>query len=398
MTPPIPVDEAARRAALDRYAILDTGREQAYDDFTLLAAHICGTPIALITLIDGTRQWFKSRVGIDLIETPREHSFGAHAIAGNRTLVVRDAAEDPRFSDNPLVTGNPHIRFYAGAPIVTSDGHGLGTICVIDRVPRVLEAAQLRALEALSRQLMSLLELRRAMASLRDAEHAKKAFISYASHELRTPLTSIRGAVTLVLEGGAALDDDTRELMVAAFRNTERLLGIVNDMLDLERLGSGEIAVEPGDCDLGLVMKASVEAVRPLARIAGVSITAPVASVRITADGDRLSQVFINVIANAVRYSPPGSDVRIGVEPQQERVIITVDDQGPGVPQAFRQSIFEPFKQVQGSAAHKKGGTGLGLTISRAIVQMHDGTIAVGDAPGGGARFTIDLPVGLQTV
>ena len=393
IAPPTPANEAARLAALERYHILDTAREEAYDDFTELAAHICGTPMALISLIDGTRQWFKSRVGLDLSETPRAHSFCAHAIVDNRPLVVQDAAEDARFHGNPLVTGDPRIRFYAGAPIVTSDGHGLGTICVLDRVPRVLEPGQLGALEALSRRLMSHLELRRSMVALREAEQSKKVFVSHASHELRTPLTSIRGAISLVLEGGTQLDEDARELMTAAFRNTERLLGIVNDMLDLERLGSGEIAIEPGACDLGVVLKASVEAVRAIARIAGVSIVAPPCEVRMWADGDRLSQVLINVIANAVRYSPAGGEVRVNVEPRGERVIMTVDDQGPGVPPQYRESIFEPFKQVQGSAAHKRGGTGLGLTISRAIVEMHQGTIVVGNAPGGGARFTIDLPL-----
>ncbi len=222
VVPPLPANESARLSALDRYDILDSEPEQAYDDFTTLAAQICGTPIALISFVDGTRQWFKSRIGLEVAETPREHAFCAYAIVDNRTLVVGDAGQDRRFHDNPLVTGDPGIRFYAGAPLVTGDGEGLGTLCVIDRVPRTLAADQQRALEALSRRVMAQLELRRAMAVLQSAEAAKKKFVANVSHELRTPLTSIRGALALVLDATPGLDEDAVALLNAAHRNATR--------------------------------------------------------------------------------------------------------------------------------------------------------------------------------
>lgn len=393
VAPPLPANEDARLAALENYDILDTARDQAYDDFTALAAAICGTPIAVISLVDKQRQWFKSKIGLDIDGTPRDQAFCAHAIVDNRTLIVGDASRDARFHDNPLVVGIPNIRFYAGAPLVTGDGHGLGTLCVIDRVPRTLTAQQIGALEALSRQLMTHLDLRQAMVALREAENAKKKFVAHVSHELRTPLTSIRGAVALVLDGDPALAQDSRELLRAAHRSANRLLALVNDLLDLERVGSGELSVDKRDCDLSAALERAADTVKPIAAAAGVGLAIAATAIRLHADPERLTQVVINLLANAVRFSPRGGTVTVGVEQQPRVVRITVDDQGPGVPLDFREAIFEPFKQVQGSAAHRKGGTGLGLTISHGIVQAHDGSIQVVDAPGGGARFTIELPL-----
>lgn len=162
-------EERARLAALRSYKILDTEPESAFDDLALLASQVCETPIALISLVDADRQWFKSRIGTSMTETPREIAFCAHAIKHRETFIVPDATADERFRDNPLVAGEAGIRFYTGAPLITADGHAIGTLCVIDRRPRTLTVEQQEALEALRRQVVAQLELRRNLDELERA-------------------------------------------------------------------------------------------------------------------------------------------------------------------------------------------------------------------------------------
>lgn len=164
MSAPIPENEEARLEELESYEILDTLPEQEFDDITYLASYICETPIALMSLVDRDRQWFKSSIGLDVPETHRDLAFCAHAVWDpSEILVVEDAASDHRFSNNPLVRNDPQIRFYAGAPLLTSKGNALGTLCVIDRVPREMSQEQLDSLAALSRMVMAHLEMRKAL-------------------------------------------------------------------------------------------------------------------------------------------------------------------------------------------------------------------------------------------
>ncbi len=154
--------EAERQAEVDAYGVVDTLEEEAYDDLTRLAAEVCQVPIALITFLDHDRNWFKSRIGMQQTQAPRESAFCEHLTMQNdEVLIVNDALTDPRFSDNPLVVGNPHIRFYVGAPLISRSGHTLGAICAIDTQPRELDAKQIDTLQFLSKQVMERLEERR---------------------------------------------------------------------------------------------------------------------------------------------------------------------------------------------------------------------------------------------
>ncbi len=238
MKAPLHPNEAARLRALRQYAVLDTLEERAFDDITMLASLICETPIALISLVDSERQWFKSRVGLQARETPRELAFCAHAIlAPNDVLVVNDAELDERFGDNPLVTGDPRIRFYAGAPLVAPAGEPLGTVCVIDRRPRELSSEMIEALRALSRQVVAQLELGRIVGELQSATmelHSRQRQLEDYKKQLERANAELQAqSVTDTLTGVGnrrAFDQTLNEELKRACRNKTQVSLLLADI------------------------------------------------------------------------------------------------------------------------------------------------------------------------
>ncbi|HMT08530.1 MAG TPA: diguanylate cyclase [Pyrinomonadaceae bacterium] len=256
----IPFNEAERLGALREHDILDTPAEREYDDIVLLASQICGTPMATISLIDETRQWFKAKVGIDDAETSRETAFCAHAILDpTKTLVVNDATKDERFSDNPLVLADPNIRFYAGTPLLTNDDFALGTLCVIDDKPRELQPSQLAALEALGRQLSVRLELRRTAAML---EEANKKLESLSLTDELTGLYNRRGFLVHA----------EQQFKLFRSRETEHSLWLlVGDMDGLKQINDtyGHLEGSAAIFAIGVLLKNTLRETDILSRPAG---------------------------------------------------------------------------------------------------------------------------------
>jgi PAS domain S-box-containing protein len=234
-------DEAARQEDLQRYEVLDTPPDEALDDLTGLAAQICGTPIALISLIDGNRQWFKSKVGIEQAELPRDISFCGHALHQRELLIVPDAAQDVRFADNPLVTGEPHIRFYAGAPLISPGDVALGTLCMIDRVPRTLTPNQEKALRVLARQVMMYLDLRRQARELAESEQRLRVITKQELYAEKT--ASHRLSAIVESSDDAIVGKDLDSIVTSWNKGAERIFGYTA----AEMVGTSILRLIPAD-------------------------------------------------------------------------------------------------------------------------------------------------------
>ena len=389
---PDPSNERQRLATLRGYAILDTEPEAGFDDLTALASFICGVPISTMTLIDEDRQWFKSKVGTDDTEGPRDWSFCAYAVASGETFVVPDALEDERFATNPYVTGEPRIRFYAGVPLTTEDGSTLGTLCVIDREPRELTREQAHALQALANQVLAQLELRRQNHQLRELDRVKDEFVAAVSHELRTPLTSIRGYVETLLDGEPGdLSADQQRFLEIVDRNASRLLKLVGDLLFIAQVTAGRLELEVGAVTLDELVAESVEQVRPAAATKEVEVSASAEPVVIPGDPQRIGQMLDNLVSNAVKFTPEHGRVTVEAVRDNGAVRIRVADSGIGIPAHDLPRLFSRFTRA--SNATQIPGTGLGLAISRTIAEAHGGSIDVESAEGKGTTFTVRLPL-----
>jgi signal transduction histidine kinase len=396
LTAPLPVDEDARLQALRAYDVLDTPPEEAFDDLTRLASQICGTPVAMVSLVDGDRQWFKSRVGTELEETPRDVAFCAHAILQRDLFVVPDAEADARFADNPLVTTDPHVRFYAGAPLITPEGHALGTLCAVDHVPHQLTREQEEALRALARQTMTQLRLRRAVKQLQELESLRDSLTHMIVHDLRTPLTSLLTGLQ-TLEGFGELNADQKEFLDISVQGGQTLLGMVNDLLDLSKLEDGSLKLETADVDVGSVVDQALQQVDALATAKQIALRKALAPGLPTlyADEEKLLRTLVNLLGNALKFTPVGGTVTVSVRPSEaERALLfAVTDTGEGIPPEAFERIFEKFGQVENRQAGRRMSTGLGLTFCKMAVEAHGGRIWVESELGKGSTFPFVIPL-----
>ncbi len=389
--------ETERLRKLKELDILDTIEEQAYDDLTFLAAHICETPIALISLLDEQRQWFKSHYGLDVRETPREFAFCAHAILGDDLFIVENSLLDERFHDNPLASGEPHVKFYAGAPLALGDDLKLGTLCVIDHEARTLTDSQQKALKALARQVVSQLELRLKVKELKYLQQTKDEFTVMINHEMRTPLMSLNASLDLLKSEADQLPSDTSKMLGVARRNTGLLINLVNDVLDLAKLEAGKLDMNIQAIDLVELVKEAIALNFDFCQQCGCDIEFKLLhghdAIMVAVDEQRILQVLSNLISNAVKFTHEGDTVQVSVGVINGEACVNVIDHGAGINEEKQKLLFQRFQQVGSQDEQKFPGTGLGLSISKYLVEMHKGSIGVESIPNQQTRFYITLPM-----
>ncbi len=411
IAPSIPEFEVQRLANLERYSVLDTPSEVAFERVVNLVARLFEVPIAMVSFVDRDRQWFKACIGIDLRENTRALSFCGHTILTNDVMVVPDALKDQRFKDNPVVL-QLGVRFYAGASLRTSEGHNIGTLCMYDFKPRPdLTKSQRETINDLAAMVMDDLEARltaaraiqaeRSLAEvnlelaarleeLRTLNDAQKRFVADASHELRTPLMLIQGNIDLILKY-PDLDLPERETaLVEAKAETERLSRLVSDLLHLARNGSFQIDTYTS-LDFAQVVRSSIEESRSLAHDHSLTLNIT-ASGRVLGHADRLKQLVVLLIDNACKYTPAPGRVEVSASNVGDQLELRVRDSGVGIADSELERVFERFYRAKSARGNDTNGTGLGLPIARAIATAHGGRIWIESEIGKGSCVIVRLP------
>lgn len=516
---PLISTERQRLATLHALQLLDTPPEERFDRITRLATLFFSVPVSLVTLVEEQRQWFKSIQGLSICETPRDQSFCARAIQEQGVMIVPDASLDPRFRGNPLVTEDPWIRFYAGFPIRTLDGHALGTLCIIDRQPRNFSLADQQVLEDLAHWVeheintiqisQALLQredevrLRAMMESTsegmillspegrilflnhcfslffdlstdqvvgqpyatalashmervfgynaqiqeifpglgnnqehqttlcvnqdwpqrrdlelfsspvqlatgqylgrlytfhdvtreRELERMKSTFIAHTSHELRTPLTVIQGYIELLEQGQLGPVSSTQQQALTIVDQTVKQFSrLVNDLLDFSRVESGHLTIQQAEVDLLSLLQHAVDSLSPQIgkKHQTLMLLSPQPLPMVRGDRGRLTQVFLNLLTNAHQYTPAGGQIQVRTAVEGEQVRVDVQDTGRGMSADEQKQAFDTFYRAQ--PCIEESGSGLGLTIVKAIVEMHAGSITITSAPGQGSTFSVSFP------
>lgn len=385
-----PKNEKQRIEALNRYDLLDTPEEENYNDIVQLASYICQTPIALVSIVDSDRQWFKAKIGLDASETHRDMAFCSHAILQNEIFIVEDASQDPRFHDNPLVASDPNIRFYAGAPLVTPDGFPLGTICVIDQKSRKLTAQQTEALHALSRQAAALLELRRTAKILSNQNKSKTHFLSILSHDLGNAFNGI-------LFFAKEIQSESTEEAITEM--AERLVGIstntydqLNGLLEWARNEIANVDFIPTTFCIGVVIKAVIDGLSMKAEEKNIGIKTTGLEHRVFADKNMLASIIRNLLSNAIKFSPKASVIHIDCKDFATESVITITDNGPGVPEE-KMAVFNGTSNfISTPGTEGEAGNGLGLNLVYRIIERHEGAINAINLEAGGAQISLHFP------
>jgi len=396
-SPKIPLNEALRLKALKEYSILDTLPEKEYDDITRLASQICGTSISSITLIDEKRQWFKSKVGVDVTETDKALSFCGHAIMEpDQILTITDSRLDKRFYDNPLVVGSPKAVFYTGVPLVSPDGFPLGTLCVIDDKPKKLDDNQLLTLKALSNQVVSLFELRKSKMLLERLTNDLKIrnkelekFARVAAHDIKSPLNNISSLTEILLHQYASeLDDEAKMLMEMLNSSSQTLRELVDGILEHSK--SDYVLSE--NRSVFKIDKLINQCIELLDNRNEYHFIKDVPAILIAANKVALQQIFLNLIGNAIKYNNKTEvEIKISFTEEEQYYNFKIKDNGLGIEEKNQSKIFDIFEVVSNEDRFGKKGTGIGLSTVKKLVEGLGGKIHVDSRIGEGTTFEFTI-------
>jgi len=400
----IPANEEERLKSLKDYHVLDSDTESQFDDLTALASSICQTPVSLVSLIDENRQWFKSRHGLDATETPREYAFCAHAILQDEIFEIEDSRVDERFADNPLVTDEPHVIFYAGAPLVTPDGQHIGTLCAIDHQPNKLSNDQRFQLQIIAKQVVSQLELRKnnrlkeevvneLMELVENVNHKNEKLYHFSNQivdDMGIPLRQLTVFSDLMVDDIENKDcEGLREKHHYIHEACEKLKCLTKDIFDVSQ--ADLIHETAYSLDFKKIVDAVVcDAEKNNEHKVKIEVFIE-DDVLFFSQEIRVKQILHQLISNSIKYANFEQSqpfVKISLHEGLDGICMSVEDNGLGIPESQQANLFDDFSRFHNDITH---GSGLGMTVVKKHVETMSGEIEVNSSPQG-TSILITLP------
>jgi len=391
--------EVQRLKELYKFDILDTPYEDEFDDIVKLASLLCNTSISTITLIDSSRQWFKAKVGLENRETSKEVSFCSYAIAANTDLYqVEDATKSIIFENNPLVTGNPNICFYAGVPLISSNGFSLGTLCVIDSQPKVLNTEQVFALKVLGNQVMKLLELRITNQQLEITKQKlqkqvelQNKIISIIAHDVRNPVASLKSIIELS-NNDLITVDEANELAEMTDKQIDDVLSLLDDLLDWGKIQlNNQIGIEVVSVNLHSLIESVFKRQAAAAFLKeNVLLNLVENDFVLHTDENILRFILRNIISNAIKFTTAGT-VTIDAQKTEQSVVISIQDTGVGITKEVIEKIMTTSNKYTSLGTNNEKGTGLGLVFVKDFIYLLKGKMWVESEVKKGTTFYIEL-------
>ena len=386
----IPLNDSDRLAELYKYELLDTVYEQEFDQIVQLASIVCKVPISLITLVDLDRQWFKAKHGLDVAQTARSVSFCGHAILNDRIFEVKDALNDDRFYDNPLVTGDPNIRYYAGMPLLTQNGYRIGTLCVIDQVPREMDAEQSFALKVLGNQVIKLFELRLKNKELKKINDVRQTMMTIMAHDIRGPLAAFKAVYELKSEGLLSAEEliEVEAMVPVQFENTIHLL---NSIVEWGRLQLSDEEVNYTTFHLFQLVEETFTYITLQAHAKNNQLENKVdPQLEIAAKREGVYFVLRNILGNANKFTKNGT-ITVSAEISNNILHISIRDTGVGMSEKARLSINERRWSAIELGTSQEKGSGMGLKMIFEYIESIGGSIEFFSEPQQGTRVLITL-------
>ena len=386
--PATPSNERARIKELQSFNILDTLPEEEYDNITKIASEIAQTPIGLVSLIDTDRQWFKSHHGLDATQTPRDLAFCAHAINDQDNLLeISDARKDDRFFDNPLVTDAPNVIFYAGMPLVTDSGNALGTLCVIDHQPKKLTSKQKEAIQALAKQVVHLLELRKTKADLEESQsnlldqvRTLEEFANITALDMKSPLANIVMIADVIQED---YEGDIPEEAIELTKNIQLCAHHTCDYIDSIAHYSKVydlVLEDPRQYD----MQSLIEGAWSETDHHGEGVLECTnCNTDVSINYGAVWAIFKELFSNAINFAQSPCTVRVSMQSTEEAYEFTVTDNGPGMTKEEIDTAFDLFSKFVYEDRYGVPTTGIGLAVVKKLVEGLDGSVAIDSSPEG---------------